>query len=184
MTNALTPPAGACILKERKGVLIVEETRGMRARERGWDIVMLAILVLFLGLGVWMWSSESTADALTSIICALFAIVFWGYRLIEQQYLDEEGITVRRFGRTVRFLAWRDVGQVHRIRRQKYAVLMVTPAVCPEYSFGDSCDDHVAKCKGQAILLDDSRQNREFIGQVWGKVVVLDFKGQPIEESK
>lgn len=177
----MTPPAGACILKERKGVLPVNKTKGICARERVWDIVMLAILVLFLGLGIWRLSAGSTAEALSLIICALFAIGFWGYRLVEQQYLDEEGITVRRFGRTVRFLAWRDVAQVHRIYRQKYTVLMVTPASCPAFRPGGTCDGHLSECKGQAILLDDSKQNRDYIAQVWDKIVPLDRRGYPIE---
>ena len=162
----------------------MKETKGICATDRVGYIILLAILVLFLGLGIWLSSAEATAEALSLVICALFGIGFCGYHLIEQQYLDEEGITVRRFGKAVRFLAWRDVAQVHRIYRQKTTVLMVTPSGCPEYSPGGSCDGHLSECKGQAILLDDSKQNREYIEQVWGKIVVLDFKGQPIEDSK
>lgn len=162
----------------------MKQTKGICATLRGWYWFHLALGVFSVGYGAWYAMTSKDFRGWTLVVCGVFVFCVGVYHLIVQYHLNEEGITVRRFGKPVRFLAWPDVAQVHRIHRQKSTVLMVTPRSCPEYSPGGSCDAHLANCKGQAILLDDSKQNREYIEQVWGKIVVLNAKGQPMEEPK
>lgn len=183
-TNSLTSPAGACILKEKKGVLPVKETKGICATPRGWYWFHLALGVFSVGYGTWYAMASHGYKGWMLTVCGVCIFCVGVYHLIVQYHLDGDGITVRRFGKSVRFLAWRDVAQVHRIHRQKSTVLMVTPSVCPAFRPGGTCDGHLSECKGQAILLDDSKQNRAYIEQVWGKIVILDFKGYPMEEPK
>ena len=45
------------------------------------------------------------------------------------------------------------------------------PVGCPAFAPGKSCSGHLADCKGQAILLDDSKENRAYIEKVFGNIL-------------
>ena len=156
----------------------MEEKGKVCATDRVGYSIILGIMVLFLGLSVWVGFAESVRHGVTGGVAVLICIAWCSWKLMNPQYLDGEGITCTRLGKTHRFLAWRDVASVHRVRRYEVSmktsgtrVLLVTPLGCPDYTAGKSCSGHLADCKGQAILLDDSRENRAYIEKVFGNIL-------------
>lgn len=155
----------------------MEEKSRVCATDRVGYSIILGICALCLGLGVWLGVTESERHGITGSVVALLCMLWCLWKLIDLRYLDGEGITCTRFRRTWRFLAWKDVASVHRVHRHEISlkssatrVLLVTPVGCPAYEKGKSCNGHLADCKGQAVLLDDSKENRAYIERVWGKI--------------
>ena len=155
----------------------MEKNERVCATDRVGYSIILGIMALFLGFSVWVGFAESVRHGVTGGVSVLMGIAWCIWKLIDLRYLDEEGITCTRFGKTHRFLAWKDVASVHRVRRHEVSVktsgtrvLLVTPRGCPAYEPGKSCSGHLADCRGQAILLDDSKENRAYIEEIWGKI--------------
>ena len=155
----------------------MEKNERVCATDRVGYSIILGIMVLFLGFSVWVGVAESVRHGVTGGVAVLICIAWCIWKLIDLKYLDAEGITCIRFGKTVRFLAWKDVASVYRVHRYEVSmktsgtrVLLVTPVSCPAYGSGKSCSGHLADCRGQAILLDDSKENRAYIEEIWGKI--------------
>lgn len=155
----------------------MEEKGKICATDRVGYSIILGIMVLFLGLSVWVGFAESVRHGVTGGVAVLIGIAYCLWKLIDLLYLDTEGITCTRLGKPIRFLGWKNVASVHRVHRCEVSmktsgtrVLLVTPVGCPDYTAGKSCSGHLADCKGHAILLEDSKENRAYIEKVWGRI--------------
>ena len=164
-----------------------QKTRICATDRIGYSIV-LGIFGLFLILSIWVYFGESAGHGLTGAVVSLAGMGLCAWHLIDLRYLDEDGITCTQFGRVYRRLPWSEVAQVHKLHRHNISaktssqwVIVVTPVGCPAYVPGKSCSGHLADCDGRAILLDDSKQNRAYIAKAWGRVIVMDTRGNIIE---
>lgn len=90
----------------------MEEKGKVCATDRVGYSIILGIMVLFLGLSVWVGFAESVRHGVTGGVAVLIGMAYCLWKLIDLRYLDDEGIRCIRFGKIIRFLAWKDVASV------------------------------------------------------------------------
>ena len=145
-----------------------------------WSIFLVVSLLCLTG-GIMLCLCQQMEKALVLVPCALYLLGVSVYHLTHTKFMDADGIACYRFGKSIRFLAWSDIGQVCIVKRHSISAggsgedfIIVVPNWCAPYAPPTSGDSYLLEHHDYAISLDHTKQNIAFISQVWGPV--MDYR--------